>query len=104
LEASKEGFGGNPERQSSFYKVVGREGVVRIPPEGIQQLLSFPPHPLIVKAIRNSSFHRIKIATMPLQNNWKAHFHSLTTVNKSGDQNIAGFIGAMDFKASQDKK
>jgi hypothetical protein len=41
---------------------------------------------------------------MQLQNNWKAHFRSLTTVNESGDRNIAGFTGAMDFKASQDTK
>jgi len=74
------------------------------PREGIQQPSSFPPHPLIVKAIRSSSFHRIKIATMPLQNNWKAHFRSLTTVNESGDRNIAGFNGAVGFEASQDKK
>jgi hypothetical protein len=80
------------------------EGVIETPIEGIQQPSSFPPHLLIAKAIRSSSFHRIKIATMPLQNNWKAHFRSLTTVNESGDRNIAGFTSALDFEASQDKK
>ena len=39
---------------------------------------------------------------MHLQNNWRAHFRSLTTVNESGDRNIAGFNGAVDFEASQD--
>jgi hypothetical protein len=64
-------------------------------------------NPLVVKAeaIRSrSNYIEIKIATMQLQNTWKAHFRSLTTVNESGDRNIAGFNGAMDFEASQDKK
>ena len=96
---------GTPDRTILFSKILsGVEGVVRTPTKGIQQLSSFPPHPLVVKAIRSSSFHRIKIATMLLQNTWKAHFRSLTTVNESGDRNIAGFNGAMDFEASQDKK
>jgi hypothetical protein len=30
---------------------------------------------------------------------WKALFNLLTTVNKSGNQNIVGFTGGMNFKA-----
>ncbi len=37
---------------------------------------------------------------MQLQNNWKAHFHLLTTVNESGDHNITDFNGTMDFEAT----
>jgi len=83
--AARRELTGTPDRAIPLStKLSGAEGVVRTPLDGIQQPSSFPPHPLIVKAIRSRSFHRIKIATMPLQNNWKAHFRSLTTVNESG--------------------
>jgi hypothetical protein len=35
---------------------------------------------------------------------WKAFFYLITTVNESGDQNITGFTGAMDFEASLEVK
>jgi hypothetical protein len=38
------------------------------------------------------------------QASWKALFNLLTTVNKSGNQNITGFTSAMDFKANFGKK
>ncbi len=41
---------------------------------------------------------------MTLHASWNALFKLLTTVNKSGNQNIAGFTGAMDFKANPDVK
>jgi hypothetical protein len=41
---------------------------------------------------------------MTFHASWKAFFDSITTVNKSGNQNIAGFTGAMDFEASLDVK
>jgi hypothetical protein len=34
----------------------------------------------------------------------KVLFYSITTVNKSGDRNVTGFTGAMDFKASLEVK
>ncbi len=73
--AARRELTGTPDRAIPLStKLSGAEGVVRTPLDRIQQPSSFPPHPLIVKAIRSRSFHRIKIATMPLQNNWKAHF------------------------------
>jgi hypothetical protein len=41
---------------------------------------------------------------MPLHPSWTALFNSLTMVNNSGNQNIAGFTGAMDFEANSNKK
>jgi hypothetical protein len=41
---------------------------------------------------------------MTLQNSWKAHFLLLTMVNKSGNHNIPGFTGLMDFESSLKKK
>jgi hypothetical protein len=35
---------------------------------------------------------------------WKAFFYSITTVNESGDRNVTGFTGAMDFEASLEVK
>jgi hypothetical protein len=35
---------------------------------------------------------------------WKALFYLITTVNESGDQNVTGFTGAMDFEASLEVK
>ncbi len=37
---------------------------------------------------------------MPLHTSWTALFNSLTRVNKSGNRNIPGFTGAMDFEAN----
>jgi hypothetical protein len=37
---------------------------------------------------------------MTLHASWNALFNSLTMVNESGNQNIAGFTGAMDFNAN----
>ncbi len=31
---------------------------------------------------------------------WKVLFYSIATVNESGDRNVTGFNGAMDFEAS----
>jgi hypothetical protein len=31
---------------------------------------------------------------------WKVLFYSITTVNESGNRNVTGFTGAMDFEAS----
>jgi hypothetical protein len=39
---------------------------------------------------------------MTFHASWKALFDSITTVNKYGDRNVAGFTGAMDFEASLD--
>ncbi len=41
---------------------------------------------------------------MILQASWTALFNSLTTVNKSGNRNIANFTGTMDFEANLDVK
>jgi hypothetical protein len=41
---------------------------------------------------------------MTLHASWNALFNLLTTVNKSGNQIIAGFIGAMDFEENPDMK
>jgi hypothetical protein len=41
---------------------------------------------------------------MILQASWKALFNLLTTVNKSGNQNISGYTNGMDFKAISDVK
>ncbi len=41
---------------------------------------------------------------MTLHTSWNALFNLLTTVNKSGNQNIAGFTGAMDFNANPKSK
>jgi hypothetical protein len=41
---------------------------------------------------------------MILHTSWNAFFNLLTMVNKSRNQNIAGFAGAMDFKANPDMK
>ncbi len=38
------------------------------------------------------------------QASWKALFNLLNTVNKSGNQNISRYTGAMDFKANSDVK
>jgi len=41
---------------------------------------------------------------MHLHTSWTALFNSLTTVNESGNRNIAGFTGAMDFEANSNGK
>jgi hypothetical protein len=41
---------------------------------------------------------------MTFHASWKALFDLITTVNKSGNQNVAGFTGAMDFEASLEVK
>ncbi len=41
---------------------------------------------------------------MTLHASWSTLFNSFTMVNKSGNQNIAGFTGAMDFEANTDVK
>ena len=41
---------------------------------------------------------------MPFHASWAALFNLLTTVNESGNRNIAGFTGAMDFEANSNKK
>jgi hypothetical protein len=41
---------------------------------------------------------------MTLHASWNALFYSLTTVNESGNQNIAGFTDAMDFNANPELK
>jgi hypothetical protein len=41
---------------------------------------------------------------MTFHASWKALFNLLTTVKESGNRNIAGFTGAMDFKANLDIK
>ena len=41
---------------------------------------------------------------MPFHASWTALFNSLTNVNKSGNRNIAGFTGAMDFEANSNEK
>ena len=41
---------------------------------------------------------------MPLHTSWTALFNSLTTVNKSGNRNIAGLTSAMDFEANANGK
>ena len=41
---------------------------------------------------------------MPLHASWTALFNSLTTVNESGNRNIAGFTGAIDFEANSNEK
>jgi hypothetical protein len=41
---------------------------------------------------------------MPLHTSWTALFNSLTTENKSGNQNIAGFITTMDFEVNSNRK
>ncbi len=37
---------------------------------------------------------------MPPHTSWTARFNLLTMVNKSGNRNIAGFTGAMDFETN----
>jgi len=41
---------------------------------------------------------------MTLHNSWKSYLLSLTAANESGDRNIPGFTGAMDFESSADEK
>ena len=41
---------------------------------------------------------------MIFHNSWKDHFLLLTAVNESGDQNIPGFTGVMNFKSSAEEK
>jgi hypothetical protein len=41
---------------------------------------------------------------MTFHASWNALFNLLTTVNGSGNQNIAGFTGAMDFNANPELK
>ena len=41
---------------------------------------------------------------MIFHNSWTAYFLSITAVNESGDRNIPGFTGAMDFESSADEK
>ena len=41
---------------------------------------------------------------MPLHASWTALFNLLTTVNESGNRNIAGFTGAMDFEVNSNQK
>jgi len=41
---------------------------------------------------------------MLLHTSWTALFNSFTTVNESGNRNIAGFIGAMDYEMNSNKK
>jgi hypothetical protein len=41
---------------------------------------------------------------MTFHASWKALFDSITTVSESGNRNVAGFTGAMDFEASLDVK
>jgi hypothetical protein len=41
---------------------------------------------------------------MTLHASWNALFNLLTRVNKSSNQNIASFTGAMDFEANPDVK
>jgi hypothetical protein len=41
---------------------------------------------------------------MTLHASWNSLFNSLTMVNESGNQNIAGFTGAMDFNANPELK
>jgi hypothetical protein len=41
---------------------------------------------------------------MQLRASWKALFALITTVNKAGDRNVAGFTGAMDLEASLEVK
>jgi hypothetical protein len=41
---------------------------------------------------------------MLLHTSWTALFNSLTTVNGSGNRNIAGFTGAMDFQTNSNEK
>jgi hypothetical protein len=41
---------------------------------------------------------------MTLHNSWKAYLLSPTAANESGDRNIPGFTGAMNFEGSADEK
>jgi hypothetical protein len=41
---------------------------------------------------------------MTLHNSWKSFLLSLTAANESGDRNIPGFTGAMNFESSADEK
>jgi hypothetical protein len=41
---------------------------------------------------------------MTSHTSWKALFYLITMVNKSGDQNVTSFTGAMDFEASLKEK
>jgi hypothetical protein len=61
-------------------------------------------NPLVVlkaEAIHSrSNYIEIKNSTMTFHTSWKALFNSLTAVNKSGNRNITGFTGVMDFEAN----
>ncbi len=46
-------------------------GIAWIPLEGTQDLLSFPPHPLFVKAIHSSCIHRRKIPKQHSLQGWR---------------------------------
>jgi hypothetical protein len=56
--AARRQLAGTPARAIPLStKLLGPEGVVGTRLKGIQQPSSLLPHPLIVKAIRSSSFH-----------------------------------------------
>jgi hypothetical protein len=116
--SSKDGISGNllPAPDSSIQQIPGhlqwipaRRGsswqIARNPWR--DPFVIIPPHPLIIikaKAINShSNFIEIK-STITLHASWNALFNSLTTVNKFGNWNIAGFTCAMDFKANPELK
>ncbi len=95
------------QRVSNEYQ--HREGALNKLPGSLGRILFviIPPHTLVVveaKAIRSySNFIEIK-STMTLHTSWNALFNLLTTVNETGNQNIAGVTGAMDFKTNPELK
>jgi hypothetical protein len=50
------------------------------------------------------AFRRNINSTMTFHASWNALFNSLATANESGNRNVAGFTGAMDFEVSLDAK
>jgi hypothetical protein len=89
--AARSELAGTPARANLFStKLSGAEGVVGTPLKGIQQPSSFPPHPLIVIAIRSISFHlwvgsllNLPTLFVMMQSSWLAPWSGVVVLNFS---------------------